>query len=203
MKKFKVITNYADLSTPHLIELGRNSVSKMSVYPQIFQQPDITYTTMLNAATNLENKYNLAQEGSKLQIIDLKMERALFHRYIRLQALYVDRIADGNELTISRSGFQVSKQASTTSRPDFIVENDNHAGVVNLQHKAITGMKSWIWQYSIDEDDESKWILAGASTQASFTIKDLTPGVRYWFRVAGVRPTGQNDWCEAISQIVT
>jgi hypothetical protein len=203
MRKIKVIINYSYLSVPHLIEFSRNTVTKMTANVTIFATPDVTLTLITAAAATLELKYNAAQGGGKQQTIELKVAHAALLDLLRKQALYVDRIANGNEGIIVCSGFAASKQPTTSSRPDFSVENGDQDGVIELKHKAMAGVKSWVWQYSNDPTDTNKWVLAGVSTQSTFTIEDLTPGDRYWFRVAAVYSNGQDNWCEPLSQIVT
>lgn len=203
MRKIKVIINYSFLSVPHLIEFSRNTVTKMTANVATFATPDVALALMSTTATTAETKYNAAQGGGKQQSIELKVARAALIDVVRRQALYVERIANGNEGIIVMSGFDSTKQPLPSSRPDFSVENGEQDGVIELKHKAIAGTKSWVWQYNTDPSDASKWILAGVTTKSSFTIENLTPGDRYWFRVASVNSNGQNSWCEPISQIVT
>jgi len=203
MRKIKVIISYSYLSVPHLIEFSRNTVTKMTTNITIFATPDVALTLVTSSAATLETKYNAAQGGGKQQSIELKVAHTALIDIMRKQALYVDRIANGNEGTIVCSGFATSKQPISSSRPDFSVENGDLDGVIELRHKSNPNVKSWVWQYSTEPTDVSKWILAGVSTQASFTIENLTPGVRYWFRVAAVNSLGQDNWCEPLSQIVT
>jgi len=202
MKRFKVIINYSDLSTPHLLEQGRNSVAKMSSFPQIFAQPQIPYSELLSEATHLENAYNAAQGGNKQQSIELKQVRASFENTLRKQAEYVNCVSDGDELIVTQSGFDVAKQPIPATRSEFSVENGEVSGSIDLRHKTEHGVKSWLWQLSTDPNDESKWTICGASTQASFTVEKLVPGTRYWFRSAGISSSGQSEWCEPISKIV-
>ncbi|HEV7473405.1 MAG TPA: fibronectin type III domain-containing protein [Pyrinomonadaceae bacterium] len=39
------------------------------------------------------------------------------------------------------------------------------------------------------------------STKSSFTVTGLTPGTRYWFRVAAVGAGGQSGWSDPASKI--
>jgi len=173
----------------------------MSAYPQVFEKPDVPYTALLAEATNLETKFNAAQNGGKPQSIELKLARASFENILRKEALYVDRISDGDELIIAQSGFPATKQPTPSNRPEFSVTLGETSGCIDLKHKASAEIKSWIWQYTTDPTAEDKWITASVTTQASYTVKALIPGVRYWFRSAGVTALGQQEWSDPVSQI--
>jgi chitodextrinase len=41
---------------------------------------------------------------------------------------------------------------------------------------------------------DADWKFATTSTRSSATVTGLTPGTRYWFRVAATAPAGQSPW---------
>jgi len=199
MRRIKVIINYNHLSVLELIELARNSAIKMAANATVFVTPDVLYAAINTAATLLETKYNAAQGGGKQQTSEMNGARKALEELIRKQALYVERIANGNESIILSSGFETSRQPVYTAQPDFEASNGEHSGEVLLKHKAVQGAKSWVWQYSTDGIE---WTHSGISTQTSYLVTGLTPITKYWFRSAYVTIDGQSEWSNPVSEVV-
>ena len=199
MRRIKVIINYSHLSVLELIELARNSAIKMAANATVFVTPDVLYAAINTAATLLETKYNAAQGGGKQQTSEMNGARKALEELIRKQALYVERIANGNESIILSSGFETSRQPVYTAQPDFEASNGEHSGEVLLKHKAVQGAKSWVWQYSTDGIE---WTHSGISTQTSYLVTGLTPVSKYWFRSAYVTIDGQSEWSNPVSEVV-
>jgi hypothetical protein len=199
MRRVKVIINYSNLSVLELIELARNSAIKMAANATVFVTPDVLYAAMNAAATLLETKYNAAQGGGKQQTAEMNQARKALEELIRKQALYVERIANGNESIILSSGFAISRQPVYNAQPDFEASNGEHSGEVLLKHKAVQGAKSWVWQYSTDGVE---WTHSGISTQTSYLVTGLTPVSKYWFRSAYVTIDGQSEWSNPVSEVV-
>ena len=199
MRRVKVIINYAVLSVLQLIELARNTAAKMLANAAVFVTPDVLYAAILTAATTLETKYNAAQGGGKQQTAEMYQAQKALLELLRQQALYVERIANGNESIILSSGFETSRQPVYTAQPDFEASNGEHSGEVLLKHKAVQGAKSWVWQYSTDGIE---WTHSGISTQTSYLVTGLTPVSKYWFRSAYVTIDGQSEWSNPVSEVV-
>jgi len=199
MRRIKVIINYSHLSVLELIELARNSAIKMAANATVFVTPDVLYAAINTAATLLETKYNAAQGGGKQQTSEMNQAQKALLELLRQQALYVERIANGNESIILSSGFETSRQPVYTAQPDFEASNGEHSGEVLLKHKAVQGAKSWVWQYSTDGIE---WTHSGISTQTSYLVTGLTPVSKYWFRSAYVTIDGQSEWSNPVSEVV-
>jgi hypothetical protein len=202
MRKTKVIINYSDLSTPHFLEFGRNTVVKMEANQLVFPSPDVPLSTMTESLTLLEIRYLAAKSGGKQQTLELNITRKDSEEFIRKQGLYVDRVADGDETIIMKSGFDMTRPPLQSVKPIFVAENGEHAGEVDLHHKSIPGSKSWVWQKCADPLDDSKWEPEAITTQASYTVKGLPSVSRYWFRAAYITIDGQSDWTAAIDCVV-
>ena len=157
---------------------------------------------MTNAANDLELRYNEAQGGGKQQTADMHQALKTLTDLLHRQAQYVDRIAAGHEAVILSSGFSMSKQPSPANHPVFSVTNGEKEGEMILKHKAVDKAKSWVWQYCADPIVAVNWTLAGVSTKASFIVKGLNPGAKFWFRAAHVSINGQSAWCDPCAKIV-
>ena len=199
MRRIKVIINYSHLSVLELIELARNSAIKMAANEDVFPTPDVPFAKINLAADNLETAYHKAQGGDKQMISEMNQLRKVLDDLIRKQAMYVERIADGDETIILKSGFEMSRQPIQSVKPEFEASNGEHSGTIDLKRKPMQGAKSWVWQYS---NDGNEWIPAGISTQASFTVEGLKPVTKCWFRSAYVTIDGQSEWCNPVSEVV-
>lgn len=202
MKKVKVIINFARMTISKLIEFARNTVTRMTGNSN-FPTPDVPTTQITTGANTLETKYNAAAGGGKQATAEMRVARKALEELLRKQALYVERIAGGNDATILSSGFTTSKQPVPALHPDFTVMNGELEGEVILKHKAVKGARAWIWQYCADPLNASQWVQAGISTQTTFKIKDLPVGKKYWFRAAYVNTTGQSEWCDPFVKLVS
>ena len=49
----------------------------------------------------------------------------------------------------------------------------------------------------------SAWQFVGCATKAQMTIKGLSSGTRYWFRVAAVNAAGQGPWSQPVSVVAS
>ncbi len=61
-----------------------------------------------------------------------------------------------------------------------------------------SGGAAYIWEYTADPIVENNWLIAATTTQSGFTINGLTPGLKYWFRVALVTSAGQQPFCNPV-----
>lgn len=201
MKKVKVLINFVRMSASAIVEYARNTVTHMTGNAS-FPTPDVALTQITTTANTLETKFNAAQGGGKQQTAEMHQARKALEDLLRRQVLYIERVTLGNEAMILSSGFSASRQPVPALHPNFVVANNEMSGEVILKHKAVKGARSWVWQYCPDPLTEGQWIHAGVSTQASFILKNLTEGKKYWFRAAYVAPAGQSEWCEPFVKLV-
>jgi hypothetical protein len=201
MKKIKVLIDFIRFSIAEKIEYAKNTVTRMTGNLS-FQNPDVLLAQVTTAATNLETAYNAAKGGGKQQTAAMHAAEKILDDLLRKQALYVERIAFGNEAMILSAGFNSSHQPVPSIISDFLVRNGDREGEMKLKHKSVAGSKAWIWQYCTDPIAENKWVIAGYSTQTFFTVQGLTPGVKYWFRCTYIAKEGVGHWSDPLSKMV-
>jgi len=200
-KKIKVVINFKVYTVPAFVEFSRNTVTRMTGNTS-FATPDVPLAQITTAANTLEVKYNASRGGGKQQTADMHQARKALGDLMYKQALYVERIALGNEPVILSSGFNATKQPEPALLPEFTVIHGEKEGEIILKHKAVKGAKAWAWQHCTNPIAPEKWILAGISTQSVFTVKGLTPGIKYWFRASYVTAEGQSEWCDPATKMV-
>lgn len=202
MKKWIVVLRLAKLSVPEKIDFTRLVVSSMTDN-KYFGDPIPGIEIVIGHADALQLAYKNAKETPSKENT-ATMHTKAFELDIQLGALgnYVQRIANENpdegDTIIYSAGMDIRRSGG---RPEvnFTVKNTPYAGVVELLTRA-EGRASYIWQYSLDQEE---WTTGNVTLQATTTIKDLKPGKRYYFRVAPVLKENQGPWQGPINIIVT
>jgi hypothetical protein len=196
MRKSEVILDFLRLPYAGKVEFGRNMVLRMTGNLS-FPTPDVPLSQITTASNSLETAFNAAQGGGPQQTAALHLASKQWDGLMRKLAIYVNRIADGNEAMILSSGFHTTHQPKPALHPEFRVEHGELSGEIVGHHKAYKGRSCWVWQYCEDPiPADGSWKLAGVSIQASFVYKELVPGTKYWFRVALVTYDGQGPWSD-------
>jgi hypothetical protein len=204
MKKDHVVYDFVKMPVAHKVETGRSVITQMKTKPDVFKNPDAPLDE-LEAATDLLEERNLAAiNGGKEATVLMHQAEEDWVNIMRVEANYVDRIADGDSAVILSAGFNLVKQPTPAVRPEFSVTLGEKSGTVNLRRQKVEGARSYIWQYCTSENptNENEWVTAQVTSQASVELTGLTPLTKYWFRVAAVTIAGTTPYCTPIMQVV-
>lgn len=203
MKKNHVLFDFVLGIPPVKVVFGRHVVTLMTGNAN-FPTPDIQLTVIKDKTDLLEQKLIASLNDGKAEKAELHRVEKEWDNLMRYEALYVDRIADGDEAIIKGAGFNVSRQPVTNSKPELWAETGDKPGTVKLRRQAVQGAKSYVWQYCINAfpESESLWIFADATSKATVILENLTPVTRYWFRVAAVTTEGTLAYCDPIMHVV-
>jgi hypothetical protein len=203
MKKTKVLLDFIRFSIPLKIVKGRNVVAGMTGNAK-FPTPDVATAEITAATDTLENSYVTARNGRPEDTARMRQDERDWDKLMRKEAIYVDRIADGDEATILSSGFNITKQPTPALRPEFSVQSVKMQGAVMFRRKAYPGAKAYLWQYYIGglPQNDSEWLFAGASGNATYLMKGLNSVTKYGFRVAPVMAQGVGAFCDPIMHTV-
>ena len=91
---------------------------------------------------------------------------------------------------------------STLTAPEALSATaGNHEGTIKLIWKKVENSRSYIIQISSDPPGVDSWGHAETVTVARKTIRNLTSGKKYWFRVAAIGSLGQSGWSEPATKI--
>ncbi len=198
MKKLKVLLAFIQLSVVEKIAFYRNVIIKLTDN-RLFVNPDASLETAQAAVDKLESSFLASRDGSHTAVATMHADEVAADTIFRTLATYVDRIADGDEVKILSSGFQISKQPIVAQKPALAVENGLHSGSVKLIAKAVDRAGAYIWQYSLEG---AEWVVGGNSTASTFLLEGLTVAKKYYFRVAAVTPTGTTDFTATVAKVV-
>jgi hypothetical protein len=119
---------------------------------------------------------------------------------------YVQSVAGDDEALIHSAGMDTrASGGQSTSVPELppalSASAGDHDGEIDLTWDTVPKAKSYVIEKSGDPPTATSWQHAGVSTKSSTTIDGLTPGTRYWFRVAAVGAAGQSGWSDPASKI--
>lgn len=185
------------------IQFYRNVIAEMTGN-EYFPNPDVSMADLTAALNEFENNYFFSRAGSDESFIKLRQSQKAADDLFRKTAKYVDRIANGNKAIIISSGFVESGQPSSSRRSIFSVKNSDLPCQIIVRCKAVSGAKAYCWQSAETEipEKDKGWTYAGVSTQATFTIVELTSLKKYWFRFCAVKSSGMTAWSEPIMKLV-
>jgi len=203
MKKISVIFDFIRIPILSKVGRGKGVIDGMRGNPR-FPTPDVALADLEEATNLLERTHVAASGGGKTNKALMHQAEKAWDKMMREQAMYVDRIAQGDNAVILSAGFSISKTPAPAKRPEFSVVLGEKPGSVILHCKAIKGAYAYVWQKCkvTLAETEADWTYAKATGRATAVLEDLTPVTKYWFRVAAVLAEGTAAYCEPISIVI-
>lgn len=200
MKKWNIVLRLASIAIPEKVDLALFIVKSMTGN-EYFPKPSPELKTIFKIAHELQLAYTNSRDSGREQTAEMYAKE--FELDIELIALsnYVQDIANRDneigDVIIFSAGMDVKREKGGRSRT-FTVVNTSISGRVKLQAKA-EGRASYLWEYSLDQEN---WTTGNITVQSSTVISNLTPGERYYFRVAVIKEE-QGPWQGPVNTIVT
>jgi hypothetical protein len=204
MKKDRIVLDFIKKPVPSKIEFSRNVFTRMSGNPN-FLHPDVSLEELAAKITLLETRSVAALNGGKEAKALMHQTEEELDDFLRKEAGYVDRTADGDDAIILSSGFNLAKQPASAVRPEFSIELGEKFGSVSIRRQAVAGAKSYIWQFCIGEmpaANDADWVTAQVTSKATVELTGLTPLTKYWFRSAAVLISGTTAYNPPVMQVV-
>jgi hypothetical protein len=116
---------------------------------------------------------------------------------------YVQSIADANpsnaEAMIESAGMKL-KTVTLRDKAALAVKPGDVSGAVLLEAKSAGDRAAYDWQYSTDQ---KTWTALPQTLQAKTSSSGLTAGTLYYFRVQALTRTGEQDWSQIVSLLVS
>ncbi len=199
MKKISVIFDFIRIPILSKVGRGKGVIDGMRGNSR-FPSPDVVLDDLEEATAQLERAHVAASGGDKTNTALMHQAEKVWDKLMRNQALYVDRIAQGDHAVILSAGFNFSRTPNPAKRPEFSAAFGERSGSVILHCKAIKGAYGYVWQYCkvTLADTEAGWTYSDATGKATITILNLMPLTRYWFRVAAIMADGTAAYGKAI-----
>jgi hypothetical protein len=201
MRKLKVLLSFIKTPVPKKIAFYRHIIVCLTDHA-LFTNPDVELGELTTLTDKLVADYTASRSGDHEKIAIMHDTRDITDDAFRKVALYVDRIAKGNEAHILSSGFKISQKTDRYNKP--VINVTQRGNEILLACKAVPHARAYVWQYVIGElpDDDNKWILASGSTQVKCSVKVPVGGVFVWWRFAPITPEGFGPWCNPVKKVV-
>ncbi len=203
MKRVKVLLNFLNLSIAIKILFYRSIISCLTGNAY-FLLPSVSLDVATAAVDKLEAASVAAQDGSHLNISIRNDAEKAADEIFRNLASYVEFTALGDETTILSSGFAPSQQPVPTYKPVLSATHGAHSGSVKLATPKTPRTYAHMWRMRKVSVNgvENPWIAITTTTQTTYEVTGLEPGVEYEFQGAGVTPEGITEYCQSVTLIV-
>ena len=203
MKKSKAVLDFISYSVNDKVEFYRNAaiqLADVSTFPMI----EVPITTINAVVDAFEAAVLAAKDGAHTAIAIRNDHEKIADDLFRVLVIYVNKVANGDETIILKSGFHVSQQPTPFVKPDIAVNDGSRSGSVLVILKAVLGAVAYVLQYHrVNLSGElAEWGGPDVKTITHFDIDGLIPGATYEFRFASISSAGTSDFSTAISKIV-
>ena len=191
MKKYsrKVVKSFKQLADAALLAFARNVVASVAGAADSFPDPRPALAAISAEIDNYANLLQLSAGEGKVHIALKNQSKQTLRQLLSQLADYVNMLAQGNEVVMSKSGYDVSKMPEPIimRAPERLVLRDgSNSGELVLKFKRVTGALSYLYQYTTDRLlAESSWVSIAATT-TSFTFTGLTTCTNYYCRVVAI-----------------
>ena len=205
MSVCRILNSFERYSDSELTVSYQRILTAMKGNPY-FLTPTPTIEEAESLKVEFDGSLTAAQSGDRLKIAIKNEVRGkvigLLHRWAR----YVEMIANGNRAIMLSSGFEVSKERTTSVQleqpQNLTVIDGKNPGELIAYCDGVAGAKSLIFQYTTDPLSESSVWNNEPTTKSEVTFKNMKSGQKYWFRVVAVGSNDQRTVSIVVSRIV-
>jgi hypothetical protein len=190
-------------SVPALIVYAQGIVKRMTGNVS-FSSPTPTLDAVTTAIDGLQAAETAALARTKGAAAARNEKRAALIALLQQLRAYIQARADADPTNgasvIESAGVAVRKTATHRARA-FAAKPGPVSGVATLVSASAARRASYEWQYSIDAG--KTWVTAPATLQAKTKVSGLQPGATVYFKYRSVTKTGEGDWSQPVSLMVS
>lgn len=148
---------------------------------------------LLGEVAVLEGAITIAKdEGTKAETSAERAATKKVKRTLKVIAALVNYEANGDETKLLTSGFDL-KVITPPSPKTFNAKQGKVSGTVDLEVKSARN-SAYMWEMSTDPI--GAWTQIEVTVKSKTTVVGLTPGTKYWFRVALITGSGKNNYSD-------
>ena len=201
----RIKLNFRQLSINEKIAKAKQVIAAIAGNAADFKTPSPALASVTTATNDLETAAKETQEArqaAKTKTSAQNQKEDLLDKLMSQLSGYVESVAGDNEELIRRAGMDTRAPAGGPSStipavpPALSATRGDREGDVDCSWDTVSGARSYVIEISPDPPTATSWAHAGVSTKSRSTISNLTPGTRYWFRVAAVGTAGQSGWSD-------
>lgn len=200
----KIKLNFRQLSIPEKTARAKQIIAALESNATEFKNPSPPLASVTAATNELETAATETQEARQLAKTKTSAQNQKEDTLDKLMSQlsgYVESVAGDNEELVRRAGMDTRAPAGSSSAlpvapPALSATRGDHEGEIDCSWDTVSGARSYVIEISPDPPAATSWKHAAVSTKSRGTISSLTPGTRYWFRVAAVGTAGQSGWSD-------
>ena len=203
MKKITTLLDFVGFKVNDKLVFYKNGAVQLA-NTLLFPDLPVPLSTINKIIDDFEVAVLAAKDGAHSANSEMHDKEKIADDLFRKLAAYVDKIADGDETIILKSGFHASKQPIPFEKSALAVTHGDHSGTVNVVMKAVKGAVVYRIKYrlSVASGQVNPWIEVDISTVAKCIVGNLIPGSKYEFIFASVSSTGTSDYSDPFNIIV-
>jgi hypothetical protein len=195
----------SNLNSTQLLIKATFIVNRLTDNPA-FPEPTPALSVVSDAISALQASYVEALEGGVTALATRRAHETELRLLLNQLAGYVSSIAQGSEVGILSSGFDVVRPGSPAPEPsapvDVRVAMSEHAGRADIRWEPVGVAVSYHIQCTSDPTNESLWKLVAVSTKATTKVTGLPSGQMSYFRIAGIGTAGMGPWSQVVSTLI-
>jgi hypothetical protein len=215
MPQLRLITDFNRLNEADFYAKGgfiTDSLTGNPDFPEPWSAPVPSLQQLRAAYEVYRNAYHAAQMRDRLRILERDEARQKLTRMLQQVAVYLDLVADGDLVKLSRTGFDLRREGGRPSGlPGLLaapqglsISPGSRPGTLLLQATALSGTVSY-YEIQINQgqpDNEADWRRSITVTSVRrVLIDELSPG-QVWVRMRGINRAGNGDWSQPISLLL-
>ncbi|HEY0430474.1 MAG TPA: fibronectin type III domain-containing protein [Pyrinomonadaceae bacterium] len=199
----KIKLNFRQLTIMDKVAKARQIVTSL-MGNAAFTTPSPTLAAIIAAIDELETAHadvQAARQAAKTKTSAQSVKEDALDKLMSQLAAYVESVSGENETLIKSAGMDTRAAATgstdTPRQPSALeAASGDHLGEADLSWDSVPSARSYVVEKSPDPPSATSWAHASVSTKARATMNGLTPGSRYWFRVAAIGTNGQSGWSD-------
>jgi hypothetical protein len=121
-RKPSVSFEFKRLTIPEKVIFGQNVHDQLTANAAIFTTPDVDLVTLQTKIGTLTSTADAAESGDHAKVAEMYEAERDWDTTFDTEAHYVDRIANGNETIILKSGFTATKSETTPATIPLVPE---------------------------------------------------------------------------------
>lgn len=189
----RILNSFDRLSESELSTKTQRITNSMNGNPN-FTDPIPTIEEVTTKGDNFDSSLIAARSGDRTKIAIKNEKRLELIDTIHRLARYVEMVANGNRSILMSSGFDVTKERSSSvelEQPKNVKLSDgNNSGELYVSCDGVQGAKSYMFQNTTDPLVNDNVWTSEVSTKSEYTFKGLGSGKKYWCRIIAI---GSND----------
>ncbi len=190
--------------TDDSLETKAESILQMLTSNPFFPTPVPPLTALQAALDAYKVTLVDAKSNDKLKVATKRACRTALEAILTQLANYVTYVANGNEEKLVSSGYSLARQREprTLGEPGMVmVKPGNSTGRLEASLERVEGAYSYLYQITPDPlVPDSTWDNMPLN-RCKAVFDGLTPGTKYWIRVAAVGSGTQMAYSPVSSQI--